>query len=155
MGRPKNPTARLRALNRPSMLDIAWAAGIYEGEGYVNGPPRSRYLTTEVIQLVQKDRWILDKLAALFGGQVSLRKYKKPEQVKYNVFVWILTGCRARGFLMTIFTFLSPRRRTQVRGVLEPMNNELLRRQFEGGADERPAGDPVPSGDGGGGVLEG
>lgn len=31
---------------------------------------------------------------------------------------------------------------------------ELLRRQFEGGADERPAGDPVPSSDGGGGVLE-
>lgn len=91
-----------------SPIDIAWAAGIYEGEGSVafygrKEPGRSRII------VVQKDPWILYRLQSLFGGSVD-GPYKSR-----NVQMWRITGPRAAGFAMTIFSFLSPRRRQQLK----------------------------------------
>lgn len=81
--------------------DIYWAAGIFEGEGSLVAPHGS--LMTHV---TQKDRWILDKLRALFGGTIA------PDGA---VFKWYLSGARARGFIQTIYILLSPRRQVQAR----------------------------------------
>mgnify|MGYP001564057376 CR=1 FL=1 len=86
---------------RPSLLDIAWAAGIFEGEGSCHSPKNSTIAT-----VVQKDEWLLRCLQELFGGAVSKRRTK-------DISDWRLCGAAARGFLFTIFTFLSPRRRIQ------------------------------------------
>jgi hypothetical protein len=78
--------------------DIAWAAGIYEGEGCFAGSSS----TSRFVHVVQKDPWLCYKLKSLFGGSVHI----------YNGYhKWMLCGDGARGFLLTIFTFLSPRRR--------------------------------------------
>ena len=87
------------AKETPSVLDIAWAAGVFEGEG----------CCTDLHQAVvtQKDTWLLYRLQALFGGTISLNYSNGCSR-------WILTGSRARGFLMTMFSFLSPKRKMQV-----------------------------------------
>lgn len=84
-------------------IQIAWAAGVYEGEGaFSNG---------RIVRVVQKDPWLVHELQRLFGGTVGQHVNRKTGAV-YNL--WTITGSRARGFLLTIFTFLSPRRRAQI-----------------------------------------
>lgn len=92
----------------PTLVDLAWAAGVWEGEGSVifsGGQFR--------VEVAQKDRWILDRLRAWFGGNVYVRK-EHYQGGRYILHKWYLTGARARGFAYTIFTWLSPRRRAQV-----------------------------------------
>ena len=90
----------------PTTLDIAWAAGIYEGEGSCEVNRR-----TQRVKVTQKDRWILDKLQKLFGGRLS----KTPNK---GCSTWQCYATRARGFLMTIYSFLSPWRKAQALRVL-------------------------------------
>jgi hypothetical protein len=102
----------------PETKDIYWAAGIYEGEGNCIQATR-----TQRVSISQKDIWILDKFRALFGGSVNKRKNNGSNLVKrptgdLSCFCWVLTGVRARGFLMTIYSLLSPRRQEQVRKCL-------------------------------------
>jgi hypothetical protein len=91
-------------------MELAWAAGIYEGEGTAritggNGGGCS-------VHVAQKDPWILHRFEEIFGGRVRPVKavYKMRD---YPLYAWIVSGARARGFLMTIYSFLSPRRKVQ------------------------------------------
>jgi hypothetical protein len=83
------------------MRDIAWAAGVFEGEGSIN---------RHNLRVAQKDHWLLVKLQALFGGSVYPRAACSE---------WHLSGSRARGFALTIFSFMSPRRKAQLTGMLD------------------------------------
>jgi len=94
-----------------SLLDIAWAAGIFEGEGTC--PRRSKTNRTTTASVTQKDLWLLHRLQELFGGTV--RQYSQKEGLYGR---WFASGERARGFLMTVYAFLSPRRKAQVRAAL-------------------------------------
>jgi len=96
-----------------SIRDIAWAAGIYEGEGNFTG---------KTVRVVQKDSWLVYELQRIFGGKVK----------QYNGYhQWTMHGWKCRGFILTIFTFLSPRRKAQI---LEyPLffkNPNFLQKQF-------------------------
>lgn len=110
MGTPPNTYGKLTLRLAPSESagphDIIWAAGIFEGEGHARRAP-----TTEQVIIGQKDRWLCDRLRALFGGNVHYRP-------RDDAFVWIATGARARGFLMSIYQMLSPRKRAQIRETL-------------------------------------
>ena len=105
----------LRApVEHPTTLDIAWAAGIFEGEGYV-GVPFAKYGPRHpIVSVVQKDEWLTERLRILFGG--TNKRYGKDRRI-YSY--WRLTGARATGFLMTIYKFLSPRRQQQIRDAFE------------------------------------
>lgn len=94
----------LEAKRTPTVADIAWAAGIFEGEGSVASVGGAR------AYVGQKDRWILERLRDLFGGTISLARNQKYAAEYWS---WHISGTRARGFLMTIFGFLSPRRKEQ------------------------------------------
>lgn len=100
----------LNATEHPTTLDIGWAAGIYEGEGTVSGSGKYKG-----VRVVQKDPWILTRLQHLFGG--SVRFYENRER---PIWAWAMSGARARGFLMTVYKFLSPRRKAQALLVLTP-----------------------------------
>ena len=104
-----------------SLLDIAWAAGIWEGEGSL----RRAIYTAEAqiigkqnrtfrVSVVQKDREILYRLKEKFGGQIS--------PAESGCSQWNVSGAAARGFLMTIYSFLSKRRKEQVKqaGLFDP-----------------------------------
>lgn len=93
------------AQQQPSILDIAWAAGIYEGEGSCNK-------TQRIIVVDQKDPWLCRRLLELFGGAVyAIPKAGLNRDLHYR---WVARGSRAIGFALTIFKFLSPRRQSQV-----------------------------------------
>ena len=95
----------LEAAVHPTIQDIAWAAGIYEGEGSCQKKPYST-----AVRIRQKDSWLPLRLKVLFGGSIC---YRKDGQLD-----WFASGSRARGFLMTIYKFLSPRRQKQIRHAL-------------------------------------
>jgi hypothetical protein len=84
------------------MLDIAWAAGIFEGEGNFRRAGRA-----VSVAVSQKDPALLWRLKALFGG--AIYQHKSPAMIH----TWLIHGARARGFAYTIFTFLTTRRRRQ------------------------------------------
>jgi hypothetical protein len=86
-----------------------WAAGLYEGEGSCNYAK-----STENVQMQMMDPWPLDRLSRLFGGG----RYQSEKVSSWGtgtVHRWAIYGARARGFLMTIYPMLSPRRQGQLR----------------------------------------
>ena len=85
-------------------MDIHWAAGIYEGEGSTQS-----YHKGCQIRVGQKERWLCDKLRGFFGGRVAERRMN--DQPFYE---WTVSGPRARGFLLTMYMLLSPRRQDQI-----------------------------------------
>lgn len=113
---PRGTLGRIRsapATVHPSVLDIAWAAGIYEGEGSAG---------YSGISVSQSDRWILDRFKELFGGTVS---YERSIEMHF----WRASGARARGFLMTIYGFLSPWRRIKAADAIRMVGSRPRRRQ--------------------------
>lgn len=104
-GRTPEQLERHRPTEHPTVKDIAWAAGIFEGEGHVN----SRKGSSLYVGIGQKEPWLVHRLKALFGGGViHYRTATSPEYWR-----WQVNGPRARGFMLTIFEFLSPRRKDQ------------------------------------------
>jgi hypothetical protein len=85
----------------PSDEQVAWAAGIYEGEGHIN-PDGATVVT-------QKDRWLLYRLQILFGGRIHSHG---------DVYQWHLGKTRGISFLQTIRPWLSPRRLQQINKVI-------------------------------------
>lgn len=104
----RNPKAARSAI--PTVHDIIWAAGFYEGDG---NPSCSG---TEIVTICQKDAWVLNRMRRLFGGHVGTRRNQGINKTTHHV--WNITGARARGFLQSIYGLLSPRRQAQIREVL-------------------------------------
>ena len=108
-----------------SELEIAWATGVYEGEGSVG--KLNKVTRTQHVQLTQKERWLCDKLQGLFGGSVHFYSYPakngRPSREYHH---WSLWGPAARAFLKSIYPYLSPRRQHQINAALEP-RTDLIR----------------------------
>ena len=94
------------AIRSPSIKDLHWAAGVFEGEG------NSIYAaSSERACVSQKDPELLYRFQKLFGGTVQAVK-------KGAMHCWVASGSRARGFLMTMYPLLTKRRQQQVRNTL-------------------------------------
>ena len=107
--------AYLKPTKHPTTLDIAWLAGIVEGEGYMTGDGvRSK------ITVTQKDSWLPNKIQELFGGSI----YMSPSQHCHR---WQANSERARGIIMTIYKFLSPRRKIQAAIALHKVSPEYFK----------------------------
>ena len=95
----------------PKLHDIYWVAGIYEGEG--STCKNSKSITVSV---AQKDNWLLEKCKQLFGGVI----YHPTDTNNHKrVSEWVIHGSRARGFALTIYSLLSPRRQQQIKRAME------------------------------------
>lgn len=92
------------ATEHPTPIDIAWAAGIFEGEGSTN--------STGTLMIYQREPWLLYRLQSLFGGMVKESTDNPTSWGRCGS--WTITGGRARGFAMTIYKFLSPHRKEQL-----------------------------------------
>jgi hypothetical protein len=104
---------------------LAWAAGIFEGEGCCGYTSRQK--NCQEVIVVQKDTWVLEKMQELFGGTICARKAGSIGTPSHR---WKVSGPTARGFLMTIYSFLSPRRKEQVKtiGVFDVYDGVTVRR---------------------------
>lgn len=105
----KTDRAGLDATRIPSDIEIAWAAGVYEGEGSCvrTGPKSNSFSVT----ISQKDPELLYRLREMFGGSVFFRYQGKQ---RFTVYTWVLCGTRARIFLAAIFPWLTARRKIQI-----------------------------------------
>lgn len=109
---------KLVATERPTIHDICWAAGIYEGEGSVVSSSKRKGRHGSVM-IGQKDPWLGERLKALFGGTITVQHQKTAGRSEpITMYYWGISGARARGFLMTIYQFLSPRRQERIREAL-------------------------------------
>ncbi len=91
----------------PSVTDveIAWAAGVYEGEGHAWG---NSGRTVAIVS--QKDPEILYRLREMFGGRIEMNRANSSKYIHS----WKLYGDRGRKFFQLIFPLLSTRRKMQV-----------------------------------------
>ncbi|KKL03877.1 hypothetical protein LCGC14_2335650 [marine sediment metagenome] len=99
--------------------DIIWAAGIYEGDGSCQriGPGWKTGVggSTERVRVTQKDTWLLHRLRYLFGGTIYKTNGYNKRWPNTSQGVWAISGARARGFMMSIYGLMSPRRQEQIR----------------------------------------
>ena len=91
----------------PTAMDLAWFAGLFEGEGSVSGQGYP--------EMSQKDDWPLRFIRDRFGGTIALYTSKSSGR---SYFRWWLTGPHGRELLAQISPLLSPRRREQIRSKL-------------------------------------
>lgn len=96
-GRASTRNEVQKAKRKPTNMEIAWAAGFLEGDGTFTRKRVSGY---------QKTTEPLERLQTIFGG--TLREYQR------GYWEWFATGARARGVMLTLYTFLSERRRKQL-----------------------------------------
>lgn len=114
-----------KATKVPTLMDLAWAAGFIEGEGCYGRSGGTHNSQTERIQVAQKDPECLLRLQAMFGGRIGRQKscYKnlivKPDDPPDAISYWIATGPRARGVMLTMYPFMSQRRRAGIRKAME------------------------------------
>jgi hypothetical protein len=112
----KRDRAGLDAKFTPNDLDIAWAAGVYEGEGScVRSGHGKRSFS---ISIAQKDPEMLYRLRDFFGGTVkeyeNSRGTNKNGYKPFMIFAWRVCGDRARIFLAVIYSYLTQRRQHQI-----------------------------------------
>ncbi len=89
-------------------LELVWAAGFLEGEGYFQ---RGKF----TIGATQVNREPLDRLSALFGGTVRQAK-AKPDQYKRQPFhLWAVSGReRCLAIAREILPWLSEDRKNRI-----------------------------------------
>ncbi len=84
----------------------AWAAGIFDGEGYVTRRKHTRGCKTQPFARVENtDRRILDALAKHYGGTVRLAVRKNRPNNK-PCFYWQLCNKKCTFFLTEIEPYL-------------------------------------------------
>ena len=106
-------------------VSLAWAAGFLEGEGSFVASGSSM-----TVCAVQVQREPLTRLEALFGGTLRCYVNKRGTAVHR----WTLHGAHAVALSFTLYTFMSPRRREQIRQMvaawkLRPGRNNRLKTQ--------------------------
>lgn len=100
------------ASERPTLRDLAWVAGFLEGEGSFGKQYGQVYAT-------QKDPECLYRLQRYFGGSVSHRTRHMRTGGTNDVHDWRTYGPVAFGLMLTIYPFMSTRRKAQIRTVIQ------------------------------------
>lgn len=103
----RNSKDGLEPVRKPTELEIAWAAGIYEGEGSCN--TTAKRSNTFSVQVTQKDPEFLYVMRDLFGGSV-----KEYNNGGFMIHHWRTSGNKGRVFLASIYPFLTARRKAQI-----------------------------------------
>jgi|SRR5579872_2648762 len=89
-----------------SSLDVAWAAGFLEGEGTF----RFTKSRSVCVSAPQKGTECLLRLQKLFGGSIY-----GPYTETHRIPQWQLTGNKAVGVMMTVYSFMSEKRKGEIK----------------------------------------
>lgn len=123
MGQERATTPK--ATKTPTLMDLAWAAGFIEGEGCYGRSGGFGDASTERVQVAQKDPECLYRLQAMFGGRIGFQNscysnlITKPDAPSDKIPFWIVSGGRARGAMLTMYSFMSERRKAAIRKYLK------------------------------------
>lgn len=103
----------LDAIKFPTAIDVAWAAGIYEGEGSCVTTNATAASKSFNVCVAQKDPEMLFRMRDLFGGTIS--NYERTFNGKVcPISHWKICGDRARTFIAVVYPFLTARRKEQI-----------------------------------------
>ena len=91
-----------------------------EGEAWFGLNHKNKPSASQTVAVHQKQREPLERLLRMFGGTVTERPTDKrwPNNTYWH---WRVYGIRARGIMMTLYAFMSPRRQQQIRFALEAL----------------------------------
>lgn len=109
----------------PSTKDIAWLAGLLEGEGcFMWAPFTHRQHGKEyqyhrpVIQVNMTDPDVIERVASLFKTKAYAHNYDKRPNRKPCTRA-VVVGKRAIGWMQTLYPLLGQRRQAKVRSILQ------------------------------------
>ncbi len=122
MGGSKRGAVSIRAWNNPSQCsppvkELYWAAGFLDGECSIDlhGNGKTKDHIHPRIAARQNEKEPLDKLQRLFGGTIGSVNQRSNKLAKQShIWNWSVTGARAIGVMLTIFSMLTEKRRTQI-----------------------------------------
>lgn len=109
-----------KATRSPTVRDLMWAAGFLEGEAAFyagNGGTN--------ISVAQVYPEPLYRLQEVFGGTVKPRPLKYKDTIRQQMY-WTASGARGRGIMLTLYPFLSSRRKEQIGNVLRAVRTNGL-----------------------------
>ena len=109
--------------------DVAWAAGLFEGEGCVNiarnywtrkGEKRSRPTPQCKLVVSMTDREPVEKFAAIFGGRVNGPYQYGKKHYKPFWSAQIDSPPAVKSAAQAMYPYLSPRRQGQIEVIYSP-----------------------------------
>ena len=98
-----------------TIAEIAWAAGLVEGEGWF----RSHSGHNFILGISMTDLDVMERFARLVGGKIT-EKVLPAHTVAIRKRQWkvILCGQQAIGWMFTLYPFLGARRRARIREIV-------------------------------------
>ena len=104
-----------------SSINIAWLAGLLEGEGSFYASKRS---TTPVIFLGMTDRDVVARAHALLGAAATVSTIHQHKRLAHHgarkpMYRFEINGGAAASWMMTLYPFLGERRRARVQALLQ------------------------------------
>ena len=101
----------------PTMTEIAWLAGIVEGEGCVVVSPKAKTLR---LSIEMTDLDVLQKAQRIIGpdARLSKRTVKLHNPAWKDRYILHLSGSRLIQWLMTIHEFMGERRKAKIRDAI-------------------------------------
>lgn len=99
--------------------EIAWAAGLFEGEGHCGlAPQRNRDLPTARMELSMTDRDVVERFARVIGyGTVHVNQ--RPTRNDKPVYRWSISGERAIEVALLLLPHLGTRRSKRIGEVVQ------------------------------------
>ena len=102
-----------------SSLDLAWLAGLLEGEGcfYIGRQhgKHGKIYTNARISLVMTDRDSVERAATIMGSKVGKPFTPKGGKIAYRT---VVCGAKCAGVMMSIYGLMSERRQAKIRECL-------------------------------------
>lgn len=106
-----------KATVSPTVNDLHWAAGFLEGEGSVSFAGLGKRKWSQHIDAHQVNPEPLVKLWQLFGGSLRPVNSKNPLSIR-TICRWTVSGGRARGVMMTLYSLFSTLWQEKIRKML-------------------------------------
>jgi hypothetical protein len=109
--------------------DIAWLAGLLEGEGTFF-TIKKQFAPRLALSMTDED--VVRRAAALVGSPSVHARLKREKEHHKTQFVMTLTGHRAVGVMMTVFGFMGARRQKKIKEVLARWRQSPYRQKPRG-----------------------
>lgn len=91
-------------------------AGFFEGEGYFWSAMNA---VTPYISANQVQKYPLERMKSLLGGSIHICKQANKYGNEKECSRWVASSSRAVGVMLTIYPLMSPKRKNQIRAVIE------------------------------------
>jgi hypothetical protein len=108
-----------------SLLDIAWFAGIVEGEGHLHfysAPNMGGKLYAE-LTVIMTDEDVIRRCASLLG--VNVFSPRKKSSLHKQSFRCRARGHKVLGWMMTIYPFMGERRKSKILHIVNTLRNTV------------------------------